>query len=69
MKITRGRFLLCFFSFLYFCNSGYPGYCNDKTRKEFYPDGKLKAIYSYNGAGLLDGVAPRFLIDVGKSGH
>ena len=31
-----------------------------KTKEENYPDGKLKAVYTYNDAGLLDGVVKTY---------
>jgi antitoxin component YwqK of YwqJK toxin-antitoxin module len=38
---------------------------NHKTKEEHYPDGKLKAVYTYNDAGLLDGIS-RVYYESGK---
>ena len=34
--------------------------CVKKTKEEHYSNGKLKAIYSYNDKGLLDGVVKKY---------
>jgi antitoxin component YwqK of YwqJK toxin-antitoxin module len=45
--------------FLLFVFMGYSAGCESKhkTKEEHYPDGKLKALYTYNDAGLLDGIS------------
>ena len=58
---TAGKVLLIFlFTVLCVWNWTYPGYCKEKTRKEHYPDGKLKAVYPENDGGLLDGVVKKY---------
>ena len=39
---------------------GYSEGCVKKTKEEYYGNGKFKAIYSYNEAGLLDGVVKKY---------
>ena len=46
--------------FLLFVILGYFIGCGKKTKEENYPDGKLKAVYNYNDAGLLDGAAKEY---------
>jgi antitoxin component YwqK of YwqJK toxin-antitoxin module len=48
--------------FLLFVLCGYCFGCGSKhkTKEEHSPDGKLKAIYSYNDEGILDGVTKRY---------
>jgi len=31
-----------------------------KTKEEYYPNGKLKAVFTYNSAGMLDGVVKTY---------
>ena len=58
---TAGRVLLiCLLVALCFCSWNYQGYCKEKTRKEYYKGGKLKAIYPYNDAGVLDGIVKQY---------
>jgi antitoxin component YwqK of YwqJK toxin-antitoxin module len=42
MKIAVRVLLICLFAVLCVCNWTYPGYCQDKTRKDYYPNGALK---------------------------
>ena len=53
--------------FLLFVFMEYSAGCGKKyeTKKEYYPDGKLCAIYTYNDAGLRDGIA-KFYFPNGK---
>jgi antitoxin component YwqK of YwqJK toxin-antitoxin module len=60
MKTAERVLSICLLAVLFVCNWTYPGYCKEKTRKEYYPDGKVKAVYTYNDAGLLDGVLKRY---------
>jgi len=48
--------------FLLFVFCGYSAGCGKKpkTKDEHYPDGKLKAVYTYNDEGLLDGVVKKY---------
>jgi antitoxin component YwqK of YwqJK toxin-antitoxin module len=48
------------FLLLVFC--GYTAGCGSqhKTKEEYYPDGKLKAVYTYNAEGMLDGVTKKY---------
>ena len=48
--------------FLMFVFCGYCIGCGSKhkTKEEHYPDGKLKAVYIYNDAGMLDGVTKEY---------
>ena len=42
MKTAKRVLLICLFAVLCVCNWTYPGYCQDKTRKDYYPNGALK---------------------------
>jgi len=57
--MTQKKALIVFLLFVFI---GYTVGCGKKpeTKEERYPDGKLKIRYTYNAAGLLDGVVTRY---------
>ena len=57
--MLKRKALIVFLLFVFF---GYTVGCGSKhkTKEEYYPDGKLKAVYTYNDAGLLDGEVNKY---------
>jgi uncharacterized protein len=57
--MTQKKAVIVFFIFVIL---GFSVGCGSKhkTKEEYYPDGKLKAVYTYNDAGLLDGEVKKY---------
>jgi len=47
MKTTRSTLFICLLAFICVSSWEYSGYCKEKTRKEYYPNGKSQSEKTY----------------------